>query len=138
MSDTPDNLATAFARRIAERDNPPPPPPLSPEPAAVQARIEAWLGRTYPLRDARSRLRMGRMLLALVQHPEQTTSELGAAAGLPNRAAARVIARLSELGLTTWEHRSYWRYWRLTPTAEDALLAVVVGPGAGPSALPGA
>ena len=123
-------LTDAFARRLAERDNPPPPPPLDPAPAAVQDRIEAWLRQRYHLRDGRSRLRMGRMLLALVQHPERTTGELGTAAGLPTRAAARVALRLGQLGLTTWEERSIWRYHCLTPTAEDALLLVVVGPPA--------
>ena len=130
-----DNLPAAFARRMAERDNPPPPPPLSPEPAAVQARIEAWLRRTYRLRDARSCLRMGRMLLALIEHPERTTGELGTAAGLPSRAAVRVTGRLGELGLATWEHRSYYRYWRLTRAAEDALLLVVAGPQPGEAPL---
>lgn len=131
MPESTDALTTAFARRIAERDNPPPPPPPDPAPAAVQARIEAWLRHTHRLRDARSRLRMGRMLLALVQHPERTTAELGAAAGLPTRASARVALRLGALGLITWEERGIWRHHRLTPAAEDALLLVVAGPPAG-------
>ncbi|MFD2720322.1 hypothetical protein ACFST9_16475 [Hymenobacter monticola] len=124
----PDNLPTAFARRVAERDNPPPPPPLSMEPAAVQARIEDWLLKTYKVRDKRGRLRLRLMLLALMQYPERTTAELAEAASLPARAAARVAVRLGELDLTTWEYRSLYRYWRLTPAAEDALLLVVAGP----------
>ena len=82
----PDTLPAAFARRVAERDNPPPPPPLSQEPAAVQARIENWLLSTYKVRDKRGRLRQSLMLLALMQHPERTTGELAEAAG---RGAAR-------------------------------------------------
>ena len=128
MSEPTEPLTNAFARRLAERDNPPPPPPLDPDPAAVQARIEAWLRRTYHLRDGRSVLRMGRMLLALVQHPTHTTAELATAAGLPIRAGARVAVHLTELGLTTWAPRSIWRDYRLTPATEDALLLVVVGP----------
>ena len=126
MSET---LPTAFARRIAERDNPPPPPPpLSPEPAAVQARIEAWLRATHRVRDKRGRLRQALMLRALMEHPERHTVQLAAAAGLPARAAARVAVRLAELGLIAPEHRSLYRYWRLTRAAEDALLLVVAGP----------
>ena len=134
MPKFPENLPAAFAHRIAERDNPPPPPPLSQEPAAVQARIEDWLLKTYKVRDKRGRLRQGLMLLALMQHPERTTAQLAEAAGLPARAAARVAMRLGEFDLTTWEHRGLYRYWRLTRAAEDALLLVVVGP---PAASPG-
>lgn len=123
-----DNLSTAFARRIAERDNPPPPPPLSQEPAAVQARIEAWLLATHQVRNKRGRLRQGLMLLALMQHPERHTAQLAEAAGLPARAAARVAVRLGEFGLITSENRGLYRYWRLTRAAEDALLRVVAGP----------
>ena len=130
MPDPSETLPAAFARRVAERDNPPPPPPLSMEPAAVQARIEAWLRTTYHLRDVRSYRRMGRMVAALMQHPERTTAALAEAAGLPARAAARVAVRLGEFDVTTWEYRSLYRYWRLTRAAEDALLLVVVGPSA--------
>ena len=126
----PENLPTAFARRVAERDNPPPPPPLSQEPAAVQARIEDWLLKTYKVRDKRGRLRQSLMLLALMQHAERTTGELAEAAGLPARAAARVAVRLGEFGLLTWEYRSLYRYWCLTRATEDALLLVVAGPPA--------
>ena len=126
----PENFPAAFARRVAERDHPPPPPPLSPEPAAVQARIEAWLLATHKVRDKRGRLRQSRMLLALMHHPERTTGELAEAAGLPDRAAARVAVRLGEFGLISWQYRSLWRYWRLTRAAEDALLFVVLGPPA--------
>ena len=127
-----ESLPTAFARRIAERDNPPPPPPLSQEPAAVQARIEAWLLATHHVRNKRGRLRQGLMLLALMQYPERHTAQLAEAAGLPARAAARVAVRLGELGLITPENRGLYRYWRLTHAAEDALLLVVVGPPARP------
>jgi hypothetical protein len=123
----PETLPAAFARRVAERDNPPPPPPLSQEPAAVQARLENWLLKTYKVRDKRGRLRQSLMLLALMQHPERTTAELAEASGLPARAAARVAVRLGEFDLLTWEYRSLWRYWHLTRAAEDALLLVVVG-----------
>jgi len=123
-----ESLPATFARRIAERDNPPPPPPLSPEPAAVQARVEAWLLATHRVRDKRGRLRQGLMLLALMQHPERTTGELAEAAGLPVRAAARVAVRLGEFDLLTGEYRGLYRYWRLTRAAEDALLLVVMGP----------
>ena len=123
-----ETFADAFARRVAERDNPPPPPPLSQEPAAVQARLEAWLRTTYHLRDGRSSLRMGRMVLALMQHPERHTMQLAEAAGLPGRGALRVAVRLGELGLARWEDRGLYRFWRLTPAAEDALLLVVAGP----------
>ena len=123
-----ESIPAAFARRIAERDNPPPPPPLSQEPAAVQARIEAWLLATHQVRNKRGRLRQGLMLLALMQHPERHTAQLAEAAGLPNRAAARVAVRLGEFGLITWQNRSLYRYWRLTRAAEDALLLVVAGP----------
>ena len=126
----PDTLPTAFARRVAERDNPPPPPPLSQEPAAVQARIEHWLLAVYKVRDKRGRLRQSLMLLALMQHPERTTAELAVAAGLPARAAARVAVRLGAFDITTWEYRSLYRYLRLTRAAEDALLRVVLGPTA--------
>lgn len=98
----------------------------------MQARIEAWLHRTYHLRDGRSCLRMGRMLRALITNPERIGSELAAAAGLPGRGAARVSARLSALGLVAWERRGYSRYWRLLPATEDAL--VVAGPPAPPLA----
>ena len=129
----PDTLPDAFARRVAERDHPPPPPPLSPEPAAVQARLENWLLTTYKVRDKRGRLRQSRMLLALMQHPERTTAQLAEAAGLPPRAAARVAVRLGEFDVTTWEYRSLYRYWRLTRAAEDALLLVVAGPPVPPA-----
>jgi hypothetical protein len=123
-----ENLAAAFARRVAERDTPPPPPPLSMEPAAVQDRINAWLLTTYKMRDPRGRSRLTRMLLALMQAPECTTGQLAEAAGLKDRNAARFAVRLGELGITTWEYRSLYRYWRLTRAAEDALLLVVAGP----------
>ena len=130
---TPESIPTAFARRIAERDNPPPPPPLSQEPAAVQARIEAWLLATHQVRNKRGRLRQGLMLLALMRHPERHTAQLAEAAGLPNRAAARVAVRLGEFGLLAWENRGLYRYWRLTRAAEDALLLVVAGPPHSPA-----
>jgi len=128
---SPPDLLDAFARRVAERDHPPPPPPLSQEPAAVQARLEGWLGTAHRVRDPRGRLRLGRMLLALMTRPERTTGELGEAAGLPARAAARAAVRLGALGIAAQEYRGRARYWRLTPAAEDALLQVIAGPAAG-------
>ena len=133
MTETAATLADAFARRMAERDNPPPPPPLSQEPAAVQARIEDWLLATYKVRDPRGRHRLARMVLALMRQPERTTGELATAAGLRERGAARMAVRLGALDIATWEYRGLYRYWRLTPAAEDALLLVVVGPPAAPA-----
>ena len=131
-ADAPDDLAARFARRMAERDNPPPPPPLSQEPAAVQARIEDWLRTAHAVRDPRGRLRLGRMLRGLMQHPELDTAELARLAGLTGRAGGRTVVRLGTLGLADARYRSYWRYWHLTHAAEDALLAVVVGPAPAP------
>ncbi|GAA4052158.1 hypothetical protein GCM10022409_43820 [Hymenobacter glaciei] len=123
-----EKLSDAFARRLAERDNPPPPPPLSQEPAAVQARVAAWLLATHNVRDQRARLRQSRMLLALIQHPERTTAALAEAAALGVRGAARTAGHLHARRLVDWEERGLCRYWRLTRPAEDALLLVVVGP----------
>ena len=126
----PENFISAYARRIAERDNPSP-PLLSGEPAAVQARLEDWLLTAHKVRDKRGRFRLARMLLALMQHPERTTGELAEAAGLPARAAARMAVRLGAvLDLTTWDYRGLYRYHRLGRAAEDALLLVVAGPPA--------
>lgn len=122
----PDSLAARFARRVAERDNPPP-VVLSHEPAAVEARLQAWLLGTHQLRDPRARLRLGKMLLALMEAPECSSAQLGAAAGQQQRAAARHLAHLYQLGLTDWEYRGLVRYHRLLPAAEDALLRVVAG-----------
>ncbi len=123
-----ENLSDAFARRLAARDNPPPPPPLSQEPAAVQARVEAWLLAVHAVRDRRARQRQSLMLLALMQQPECTTTALAEAAGLGMRGAARTAAQLHALLLVAWEERGLYRYWCLTRAAEDALLLVVVGP----------
>ena len=131
MPEPATTLAADFARRLAERDNPPPAPPLSQEPAAIQARLEAWLKNQQGVRDSRSQFRLSQMLLALMQHPERTTAQLAVAAGLPERAAARQAVHLNTLGLTTWEYRSLYRYHRLTRATEDALLLVVAGPGRG-------
>ncbi|WP_210521082.1 hypothetical protein [Hymenobacter terricola] len=128
VSEAPASLATAFAQRLAARDNPPPAPPLSQEPAAVLARLGTWLAAHHAVRDVRSQGRLGRMLLALMQAPECGHADLRRAAGLTERAAGRSSQRLHQLGLATWEQRSYWRYWRLTRAAEDALLLVVAGP----------
>ena len=127
----PENLADTFARRLAERDNPPPPPPLSQEPAAVQARVEGWLQEAHAVRDRRARQRQARMLLALMQQPECATAALAEAAGLGMRGAARTVGQLHTQGLTDWEERGVYRYWRLTRAAEDALLRVVAGPAPG-------
>ena len=137
MPDQPtDTLAVRLARRILERDNPPPPPPLSQEPLAVLARLEAWLLADYEQRDSRSRPRQARMLLALLEAPECSTAELAAAAGQPQRAAARTLERLADLGLLDSAYRGVVRYHRLSRAAEDALLLVVAGPPA-PAAAPG-
>ena len=128
MTDDAANLAEVLAQRVAERDQPPPPPPLSQEPAAVQARVEAWLHTRHGVRDPRGKLRLGRVLLALMRRPECTTAELGRAAGLPDRGACRLVARLAALGLSTGEYRGLSRYHRLSRAAEDALLRVVAGP----------
>lgn len=130
IPEAPTTLAAAFAQRLAVRDNPPPPPPLSQEPAAVRARLGAWLAAQHAVRDVRSQARLARMLLALMQAPECGHADLRRAAGLTERAAGRTSQRLQQLGLATWEQRSYWRYWRLTRAAEDALLLVVMGPPA--------
>jgi hypothetical protein len=71
---------------------------------------------------------MGRMVRALMQHPERTTAQLAEAAYRPARAALRVAVRLGAFGLITSEDCALYCFWRLTPTAEDALLVVVVGP----------
>ena len=128
-----DTLSEAFARRLAERDNPPPPPPLSQEPAAVQARVRMWLRDAHHVRDRRARLRQALMLLALMEHPERTTPELSAAAGLGVRAAARTAGHLQTQALVAWEERGRYRYWRLTRAAEDGLLLVVAGPPHSPA-----
>lgn len=133
MPDVSENMAAALTRRVAERDNPPPALPLSQEPAAVLARIGAWLRAAHGVRDPRGQRCLGQMLGALMQRPERTTAELAAAGGIGERAAARVAERLAGLGLTTWEYRGRPRYHRLTRAAEDALLPVVAGP---PTALP--
>lgn len=121
IPNVPPNLTEAFARRLAERDNPPPPPP-SQEPAAILARLHAWLRTRRGVRDARVQAGQGRMLLALMQRPACNTAEL---------AAARVAVRLAELGLTTFKYRSRYRYYRLSRATEDAMLEVLTVAGAG-------
>ena len=133
MPNLPGDLATAFARRIAERDNPPPPPPPSQEPAAVLARVEAWVTARPGGTNSRGQRRQARALLALMQHPELETGDLGRRSREPAlgaRAAARLAVRLCERGLTELEYRGRYRFSRLTRATEDALLAVVLGPGA--------
>lgn len=39
-----------------------------------------------------------------------------------------MAVRLGELGITTWEYRGLYRYWRLRRAAENTLLLVVAGP----------
>ncbi|WP_310395166.1 hypothetical protein [Hymenobacter sp.] len=128
MPENTDPLAQAFARRVAERDNPPPPPPLSTEPAAVTARLAAWLRTAHGVRDPRGQRRLVAMLRALMQHPERTTAELATAAGLGARAGLRAATQLAALGLTASHAQGLYHYHRLSRAAEDALLAVVVGP----------
>ena len=122
-----DTLAARFAQRLIERDAPPPPP--SQEPAAVLARIQAWLLPPQGVRDARTHHRMARMLVALMEHPELDTTQLQIAAGLEWRAGSRMAQELFTRGLTLRERRGRFFYHRLTRTAEDALLLVVAGPG---------
>lgn len=124
-----DSLAARFAQRVAERDNPPP-VVLSQELGAVESRIRAWLRATHLVRDSRGQLRLARMLLALMEAPECDTGQLGQAAGLGTRMAARAAGRLHELGLTDCYYQGRSRYHRLRPATEDALLLVVAGPAA--------
>ncbi|MGY3090971.1 hypothetical protein ACVWYF_004035 [Hymenobacter sp. UYAg731] len=127
---TPDavtgSLAARFAQRLVVRDAPPPPP--SQEPAAILARIQAWLIPPQGVRDARTHGRMARMLVALMEHPELSTEQLQAAASLGWRAGSRMAQELFARGLTLRERRGRFFYHRLTRTAEDALLVVVGGP----------
>lgn len=118
-------LAARFAQRLIERDAPPPPP--SQEPAAVLARIQAWLIPPEGVRDARTHLRMARMLVALMEQPERSTGQLQLAAGLAWRAGCRMALELLKRGLTVRERRGRFFYHRLARTAEDALLVVVAG-----------
>ncbi|MEL5994943.1 hypothetical protein [Hymenobacter segetis] len=127
---TPDaatgSLAARFAQRLVVRDAPPPPP--SQEPAAILARIQAWLIPPQGVRDARTHGRMARMLVALMEHLELSTEQLQAAAGLGWRAGSRMAQELLTRGLTERERRGRFFYHRLTRAAEDALLLVVAGP----------
>ena len=127
MPENTDPLAETFARRVAERDHPPPPPPLSTEPAAVAARLAAWLRTAHGMRNPRGQRRLVAMLRALMQHPERTTAELAAAAGLGERAGLRAATQLAVRGLTTSRAQGLYRYHRLTRAAEDALLLLVAG-----------
>jgi len=138
MTENPSSpLAERFARRVAERDSPPPPAPLSQEPAAVLARLGAWLHAQHSVRDARGQQRLAHMLVALMEQPACHTGELAQVAGLGPRQAARAASRLAALGLTDWAYRGLWRYHWLTRPAEDALLLVVAPAAApGPAALP--
>ncbi|WP_210521721.1 hypothetical protein [Hymenobacter terricola] len=129
ISAAPDTLATRFAQRLTERDAPPPPP--SQEPAAVLARVQAWLTPPEGMRDARTLVRLARMLVALMEQPELDTYQLQAAAGLSWRAGTRMSVELLDRGLTVRERRGRFFYHRLTRAAEDALLVVVAGTKAG-------
>ena len=122
---TPDTLAARFAQRLVARDAPPPPP--SQEPAAVLARVQAWLTPPEGVRDARTLVRLARMLVALMEQPELDTYQLQIAAGLSWRAGTRMSVELLDRGLTVRERRGRFFYHRLTRTAEDALLVVVAG-----------
>ena len=124
----PDTLATRFAQRLVARDAPPPPP--SQEPAAILARVQAWLTPPEGVRDARTLVRLARMLVALMEQPELDTYQLQAAAGLSWRAGTRMSVALLDRGLTVRERRGRFFYHRLTRAAEDALLLVVAGPQA--------
>lgn len=134
MANLPDDFVATFARRVAERDQP---RPVSQEPAAVQARLEAWLLTQHKVRNSRARRRQTQALLALMLHSELDTGALAAATGLPvlsARSAARLAVQLNGLGLTTWEFRGVFRYHRLSRATEDALLLLAAGPQARVSA----
>jgi hypothetical protein len=118
-----DSLAARFAQRLTERDAPP-----SQEPAAILARIQAWLIPPQGVRDARTQGRMAHMLVALMEDPELSTEQLQAAAGLGWRAGSRMAQELFARGLTLRERRGRFFYHRLTRAAEDALLLLVAGP----------
>lgn len=123
-----DTLAERLARRIELRDNPPPPPPLSQEPAAVHARIAAWLRATHGHRDQRTSAVQAHFLLHLSEQPTLTTQELLKLLGQGERATARMAHTLGDYGLATYTARAGKRYHRLTRAAEDALLLLVLGP----------
>lgn len=126
------DLATQFAQRLAARDNPPPPPRPSQEPAAIAARVQAWLRTAQRVRHPNSQQHLALMLLALMQSPELTTQQLAEAAGQAERGtAARNVVALNSRGLLDSHYRGRVRYHRLSRAAEDALLLVVAGPAAG-------
>ena len=130
----PDELATTFARRVAERDIVRPPEPLSQTPAAIAERLERWLQTTHGVRDSRSRPRLAQMLLLLLAQSEASTAALQQIADLGPRMAASALQRLAGWGLTSWKQRSHTRYHYLTRAGEDALLVVVMGAPAPPAA----
>jgi hypothetical protein len=126
----PDSLAARFAQRIQLRDNPPPPPPLRHDPPAVQARVADWLRTQHPQRDRRTAESQARFLLALMDHPALTVQQFLPLLQLAERAVARLGLALQGYGLVYWTAYHGKRHWRLTSTAEDALLRVVAGPEA--------
>jgi len=125
----PDDLAAAFARRVAERDVVHPPEPPSQTPAAIAGRVRAWLQAAHEVHDPRSRPDLAQMLVLLLAQPDASTAALQAAAGLGPRMTARHLLRLEARGLTEWFYRGRTRYHRLTRAAEDALVPVVTGVG---------
>lgn len=121
-----ETVADRLALRVATRDAPP--PPLSHEPAAVLARVAAYLETGLGQRSPRARQRLARMLLLLIDHPEVTSAQLQAAAGLGARATSRMAHRLLQTHFIDRERRGPLYYHRLTRQGEDALLLVVAGP----------
>jgi hypothetical protein len=121
----PDSLAARFTQRLIERDAPPPPP--SQEPAAVLARVDAWLLTAHRVPGWRLRRRLARIVVGLMETPEFDTSALTAAAGVGWRAASRMGLQLLTLGIIVREQRGRHFYHRLSRAAEDALLLVVTG-----------
>ena len=130
-SPAPDTLAARFTRRIEARDAPP--PPLSQEPAAVLARIQAWLKTVPGTGGEKARLHLARALVGLMEYPELGTGELAAAAGLEWRSASRIGLGLAGQGLAGQGlgerlRRGRHFFHRLNRATEDALLLVVAGP----------
>ena len=122
----PDTLAARFTRRLEARDAPP--PPLSQEPAAVVARIQAWLKTVPGTGGEKARGHLARALVGLMEYPELGTGELAAAAGLEWRSASRIGLGLAGQGLGERVRRGRHFFHRLNRATEDALLLVVAGP----------
>lgn len=75
------------------------------------------------VRDARTHLRLARMLGALMEQSELNTEQLQAAAGLGWRAGCRMALELLKRGLTVRERRGRFFYHRLTRAARECAAA---------------